>query len=112
MTGKMIDGREAERISLINRAVPADKLETEVKELANGIALHSRDGLAIAKATRHAVYESMGLGQWFNTAYWSHTLITNMRWEPDELNFFKQRRDKGVTEAAHEKQEYYKALDR
>jgi enoyl-CoA hydratase len=112
MTGKMIDGKEAERISLINRAVPADKLETEVKELANGIALHSRDGLAIAKATRHAVYESMGLGQWFNTAYWSHTLITNMQWESDELNFFKQRRDKGVTEAAHEKQAYYKALDR
>jgi len=112
ITGKMIDGTEAARINLINRAVPADKLEAEVSELAGGIALYSRDGLAISKATRHAVYESLGLGQWFNTAYWGHSLMTNMRWEPDEYNFFKERRDRGVTEATHGQQDFYKVLDK
>ena len=112
ITGKMIDGKEAARINMINRAVPADELETEVNELARGIALYSRDGLAVSKATRHAVYESLGLSQWFNTAYWGHTLMTNMQWEPDEYNFFKERRDRGVTEAAHGKDDFYKALDK
>ena len=111
-TGKMISGKEAAEISLINRAVPADQLELEVNELANGIALYSRDGLAVSKTTRHAVYESLGMSQWFNTAYWGHTLMTNMQWESDEYNFFKERRDKGVTSAAHGKQEFYKALDK
>ena len=111
-TGKMISGKEAAEISLINRAVPADQLEVEVNELANGIALYSRDGLAVSKTTRHAVYESLGMSQWFNTAYWGHTLMTNMQWESDEYNFFKQRRDMGITAAAHGKQEFYKALDK
>jgi hypothetical protein len=35
-----------------------------------------------------------------------------MKWEEDEYNFFKQRRDKGVKEAAHGKHEFYKALDK
>ena len=112
ITGKMIDGKEAERIQLINRAVPLDQLETEVDELARGIALYSRDGLAISKTVRHAVYDSLGMTQWLTTAYWSHTLMTNMKWEPDEYNFFKERRDKGVRVAEHEKHEFYKALDK
>ena len=81
-------------------------------ELARGIALYSRDGLAISKTARHAVYDSLGMTQWFTTAYWSHTLVTNMKWEADEYNFFKARRDKGVRVAEHEKHEFYKALDK
>jgi enoyl-CoA hydratase len=112
ITGKMISGTEAARINLVNRAVPADKLEAEVNELAQGISLYSRDGLAVSKTCRHAVYESLGCSQWFTTAYWGHTLMTNMQWEPDEYNFFKERRDQGVTRAAHGKHDFYKALDK
>jgi len=54
----------------------------------------------------------MGMGQWFATAYWSHSMMTNMQWEPDEYNFYKERRDQGVTKAAHGKDEFYKALDK
>jgi enoyl-CoA hydratase len=112
ITGKMISGEEAARINLVNRAVPPDQLETEVDELAKGISLYSRDGLAASKTARHAMYESIGAGQWFCTAYWSHSLMTNMRWENDEYNFFKERRNQGVTKAAHGKDDFYKVLDK
>jgi enoyl-CoA hydratase len=112
ITGKMIDGKEAARINLINRAVPADQLEAEVNELANGIALYPRDGLAIGKVTRHSIYDMLGMTQWFTTAYWAHTLMTNLKWEPDEYNFFKERRNKGVKVALHEKHDFYKVLDK
>jgi enoyl-CoA hydratase len=112
ITGKMITGEEAARINLVNRAVPADQLDKEVTELANGVALYSRDGLAASKTARHAMYETFGIGQWFHTAYWSHSLMTNMRWEKDEYNFFKERRNQGVQKAAHEKDEFYRVLDK
>jgi enoyl-CoA hydratase/carnithine racemase len=44
LTGKMIDAKEAKRAGLINRVVPADKLEQEVNELAEGLALLDRVG--------------------------------------------------------------------
>ncbi len=112
ITGKMIDGKEAERIQLINRAVPADRLEAEVDELAHGIALYPKDGIAIGKATRHVVYDMMGITQWFSTAYWSHTLMTNLQWGSDEYNFFKERRNQGVRAAQHGKHDFYKVLDK
>ena len=37
-TAKMVDAKEAERIGLINKAVPADKLDSEVSTLAKQLA--------------------------------------------------------------------------
>lgn len=111
ITGKKIDGKEAERIQLITRAVPADHLESTVEEMAKAISLYPRDGIAISKITRRSVYEMIGITPWFNAHGWQHTLLTNIKWEPDEFNFFKERRDIGVQAAAHAKHDYYKAMD-
>jgi enoyl-CoA hydratase len=112
ITGKMIDGKEASQIGLVNRAVPADKLEAEVNELAQGLAQFPRDGIALGKASRHFLYDIMGVTQGLTHSYIQHTMGTNISFEPDEFNFFKERRDKGVKKAAHEKQDFYKPLDK
>lgn len=101
LTGRIFDGKEAESMGLVNKAVPADQLEREVEELAKTIALMPRDGIAIGKAHRHLTYQALGLTHSITPGYISHTLFTNLRWEPDEYNFFKERRDKGAREGFH-----------
>jgi enoyl-CoA hydratase len=48
-TADMITGREAERIGLVNMAVPADKLEETVQELIKKIMANSLESLAAIK---------------------------------------------------------------
>jgi len=110
LTGRLVDGKEAETIGLVNRAVPADKLGEETDKLAKALALLPRDGIAIGKATRHLIYERLGLIDSFTHGYITHTMFTNLRWEPDEYNFFKERRDKGAKTGFHGRDERYAGL--
>ncbi len=60
-TGDPISGKEAERIGIVARAVPAAKLEEEVNKLAERIALVAPELLAVNKAAINRVIEEMGL---------------------------------------------------
>ncbi len=110
LTGKLIDGIEAERIGLVNQAVPADKLEEETRKLAQSMTLLPRDGIAIGKACARMAYDSMGLSSAFGQGYLGHTMFTNTRFEQGEYNFLKRRRDVGLREAVKERDARYKEL--
>jgi len=49
LTGTMIDAREAERIGLVNKVVPRERLEEEAMELANELATKSPIALQMGK---------------------------------------------------------------
>src|SRR4030042_7084779 len=110
LTGRLISGEEAAKMGLVTKAVPADKLEEETEKVAEAMALLPRDGIAIGKATRHLIYDRLGMTGDFIQAYISHTMFTNLRWESDEYNFFKERRDKGAKAGFHGRDERYAGL--
>ena len=65
LTQQIIDGKEAERIGLVNRAVPADKLEEEVWKMAKLFTDSDPDGIAIQKEALNTHAEIMGRGAVF-----------------------------------------------
>lgn len=57
-TGKPLPAADAHRLGLINRIVPADRLEDEVRELAEQIARQPRQALAGAKKAVNRALQS------------------------------------------------------
>lgn len=112
LTGKKIDAQTALDWNLINRVVPTDQLDTEVRELAEGLALYPKDGIAIAKVARELLYENLGITRGMMEHYIMHTFQTNRVYEEGEYNAFKERRDKGVKGMAHDKHNLFQALDK
>ena len=110
LTGKTFSGKEAAQIGFISHAVPADQLEEEVTLTAEAVCLHGRDAIAIGKAHTHMVYDRMGFADSFKQGVIMHTMATNVRWEEDEYNFIRARRESGAKEGFHELHDRFRRL--
>lgn len=61
LTGEALDGREAERLGLVSRAAPADRLAQEVESFAAKLATTPTNQLVMTKLLVNQAYENMGL---------------------------------------------------
>ena len=61
LTGEALDGREAERLGLVSRAFPAERLAQEVASFAEKLATTPTNQLVMTKLLVNQVYENMGL---------------------------------------------------
>jgi len=107
ITGRTISGVEAVQMGLANRSVPPDELEQAVAELCGQIVLLPADGIAIGKASNHWIMDILGATSGLIQGYVTHTLFTNLRFEPDEFNFFRERREGGTRSAFHARDDRY-----
>jgi enoyl-CoA hydratase len=107
LLGEQFGAEEAVDYGLVNRAVPAGDLAATVDEWATRIAQHPRDALVTGKAMHHMALDSLGGSQQFARGYVGHTLGTNLRFEPDEFNFLRERRDHGTRGAFASRDEHF-----
>jgi enoyl-CoA hydratase len=66
----------------------------------------------MGKASKQVVLNMMGITSGLTNSWIMHTMQTNIHFEPDEFSFFKARRDMGVREAIHARNEFYNLLDK
>jgi len=95
-TGDSIDAREAERLGLVNRAVPLNQLETEVRRLAERIAKVPVDILTVHKHVTNRWFEIMGL---LTAAYEGAEFDSIYHKTPAHVEFFEMVTEKGLKAA-------------
>ncbi|MFH1484768.1 MAG: enoyl-CoA hydratase-related protein [Chloroflexota bacterium] len=91
-----ISGKDAERLGMVSKAVPLEKLEEEVNKLAEAIALLPSDGIELNKRALNGMLEMAGMeGSWMVSSL-MHSSGRHQRIRPGEYSFSKSRRDLGV----------------
>lgn len=100
LTGDRIDGREAERLGLVLKAVPEDQLDAEVERMAERMAGVPINQLAMQKMMINQALENMGLAS-------TQTLATILdgitRHSPEGMNFKRRAETKGWKHAVRER---------
>ena len=111
LTGDRIDGREAERLGLVLKAVPEDQLNDEVERMAERMASVPVNQLAMQKMMINQALENMGLAS-------TQTLATIFdgitRHSAEGLNFKRRAETVGWKQAVGERDQgtYDWTLDR
>lgn len=103
LTMRPLSAEEAERCGFVNKVVPADELEKWVADYAQAITMMPLDGIMMGKAMMNMIMEARGKGIGSMCGWVGHAWSTNLVYQPDEWNFLKERRDKGLTQALKER---------
>jgi enoyl-CoA hydratase len=96
LTGEPLTGREAADVELINEAVPFERLEARVAEIAGRLARIPLSQLQAQKLIVNQAYENMGLA---STQTLGGILDGLMRNTPDALDFIGTASSEGVRAA-------------
>ncbi len=96
LTGRPLTGTQAAEVELINEAVPFERLEARVAEIAAELAQIPLSQLRAQKLIVNQAYENMGLA---STQTLGGILDGLMRNTPDALDFIKTAETQGVRAA-------------
>ena len=99
-TGDKIDGREAEQLGLVLKAVPEAQLDEEVEALAHRIASVPQNQLMMQKLMANQVLSNMGL----HTTQMIATVFDGItRHSPEGMNFKRRSEEVGWKQAVNER---------
>ncbi len=97
-TGDTLDAREAERLGMVNRVVPADKLEEEVQKVADKIAKVPPEVMKLTKIPLNRCYEMTGLKEAIAYNLEASSLLNSVQVE-EQVEFNSIVRERGLKAA-------------
>ena len=100
LTGDKIDGREAEKLGLVYKAVPPDRLDAEVEALAARMSTVPVNQLTMQKLVINQAIEAMGLQ---NTQRFATIFDGITRHSPEGIHFKKRAEEIGWKAAVRER---------
>lgn len=98
MTGRSMSAAELKEIGFISSVVPRERLDDEALRYARAVALHSTDGLMLARQAKKLFFQLIGVGAFNEFNNIAHPLFTNLVWREDEFNLLKARDEYGPRE--------------
>ena len=98
LTGEMLSAQEAERLGMINRVVPHDRLMAECEKHARKLIKIAKIGVKFNKAAINRAFENMGF---LNTIYQNLALVTlfDTSRTDEQEEFNRIRKEKGLRAA-------------
>ena len=103
LTMRSMSAEEGLQCGLVNKVVPREELEQWTEDYAQAISIMPLDSIMMGKTMFQAIMEARGKGIGTMTGWMGHGWSTNIVYEPGEWNFMKERRDKGLSQALHER---------
>lgn len=107
LTGRIAEAGEFEGPRVFARFVDDGEVAETAEALAAQVAKMPADGITIAKEAWRLIESSSALSIEETTAYLFHSYGTNLRFEPDEFNFVKERAANGTTAAFKARDQHY-----
>jgi enoyl-CoA hydratase len=92
-----LTGKAAAEHGLINSSFPLEELDAGVHEFAMGIADLPADSVAMTKSWYAHMMDAAGMGLANRSHYMGHVSIQWTRFREGETNFYKLRRDSGLS---------------
>jgi enoyl-CoA hydratase len=103
LTMRPLSAAEGEKAGLVTKVVARAELTQWVADYVEAIALMPLDALVMGKAMLLMIMEARGKGVGSSIGWVGHGWSTNLVFQPDEWNFVKERRDKGLGEALRDR---------
>ncbi len=105
LTGRQFTAQEADDWGFVNHVVADEDLEEAVDDMVATIAKQPKDAIAMGKSNFELAHDLLGT----TTAapYITHTWQTNIKYEDDEFNLFKERKDGGVKGAIQRRKDIF-----
>jgi enoyl-CoA hydratase/carnithine racemase len=108
LTGDMLAASELAHLGIFTEVVEPERVAQRAEELAAQIAKMPADGIAIAKEAWRLVEQTQAYQGEEAASVLFHAFATNLRFEPDEFNFVKEREGGGTTGALRARDSHFK----
>ena len=92
----VIGGKQAVEAGFITKVVKAEELEAEALKWARAMAQLPAEVIAMYKEWFHGMMDIVGLGAAHRSHYADHLSLQYVRFRPDEVNMYKEKKDSGL----------------